>query len=305
MTKFCITSADIPNWKSINTGPAIFAQRLNQALIRLGHQIDTEQPEKNFIIIHGGIYPNCTNVLRLDGLYLGKDMYIKNRFIYESYNAAQHIIFQSNFSKDMYFHYAGPVNNYSIIHNGIDTQDLQKLDFISKTPTVVINSRNRPHKRLKETIEVFADQKLKDIDLIVMGMTNIDFPNASPNVKFSGPVSNIDVLNILQTRCDALLHPAWLDWCPNSVVEAQALGIPVLCTFNGGTKELVRHGVIAHTEPIFHPSHPVDLENPPVMDKTAYINAILKVVTLPRMKLTPQWLAPYSIYSTAQQYIDV
>lgn len=283
----------------------MFAQRLNRALIALGHQVDTKNPDKNFILIHGENYPDCTNILRLDGLYLGHDMSIRNYNIYKSYNNAQHVIFQSKFCKEMYYHYAGPVDNYSIIHNGIDIRDVAKLPYHSDKPTAAINSRNRPHKRLRETIQAFADPKLKDMDLIVFGISKQEFPNATPNVIFTGPISNTEVLHILQTKCDALLHPAWLDWCPNSVIEAQALGIPVLCSFNGGTKELVNLGVINHTEEIFHVSHQVDLENPPAIDMGALIRGIIRVLSIPRLNATDEWIAPYSIYSTAHQYIDI
>ena len=38
---------------------------------------------------------------------------------------------------------------------------------------------------------------------------------------------------------DAMIHLAWLDHCPNVVVEALSQKCPVICTDSGGTKEIV------------------------------------------------------------------
>lgn len=272
----------------------------------MGHQYNEYIPEKNFILIHGEKYPNATNILRLDGLYFGPKGIDLNRPIFQSYNEANHIIFQSNFSKEMYFEYAGPVSNYSIIHNGTDIERVinEPREF-SDRKIAAINCRNRPHKRLKETIEAFADPKLQDVTLIVFGISKQEFPYASTNVIFAGQLPNSKILETLHTKCDVLLHPAWLDWCPNAVVEAQALGIPVLCNNNGGTKELIELGVICPLEPPFHISHKVDLENPPPVDMQALVRGILRVIDIPRIQATPEWRARYSIYSTAEQYITI
>ena len=41
-----------------------------------------------------------------------------------------------------------------------------------------------------------------------------------------------------------MLHPSWLDPCPNVVVEGLASGLPVVCASTGGTPELVKDGGI-------------------------------------------------------------
>ena len=42
-----------------------------------------------------------------------------------------------------------------------------------------------------------------------------------------------------------MLHMAWLDHCPNVVVEALSQDCPVICTDSGGTKEIVqKNGMI-------------------------------------------------------------
>jgi glycosyltransferase involved in cell wall biosynthesis len=57
-----------------------------------------------------------------------------------------------------------------------------------------------------------------------------------------------------------------LDWCPNTVVEALACGLPVLCSHNGGTKELVRgSGIIQEFEETYD-FKKVPLYKPPMPD---------------------------------------
>ena len=41
-------------------------------------------------------------------------------------------------------------------------------------------------------------------------------------------------------RSDYLLHPAEKDICPNSVIEALSLGIPVIYLDNGSSAEIVK-----------------------------------------------------------------
>ena len=49
---------------------------------------------------------------------------------------------------------------------------------------------------------------------------------------------------------DCMIHLAWLDHCPNVVVEAISQDCPVVCSASGGTKELVGSGgfIVPETE---------------------------------------------------------
>ena len=44
------------------------------------------------------------------------------------------------------------------------------------------------------------------------------------------------------SAADAMIHLAWLDHCPNVVVEALSQDCPVICTDSGGTKEILGDG---------------------------------------------------------------
>lgn len=61
------------------------------------------------------------------------------------------------------------------------------------------------------------------------------------NVRFTGKLRNQDVMQTL-CDCDIMLNPTDVDNMPNSVIEAMALGIPVVSTNAGGVPYLLQHG---------------------------------------------------------------
>lgn len=65
----------------------------------------------------------------------------------------------------------------------------------------------------------------------------------------------LDRLKILP-ECQAMIHPGKGESFPNAILEAQALGIPVIASNNGGIPELVEHGV---TGWLFPPDDELDM----------------------------------------------
>jgi glycosyltransferase involved in cell wall biosynthesis len=66
---------------------------------------------------------------------------------------------------------------------------------------------------------------------------------SSRNVEYLGRLSRAQVLAQLR-RSRALLMPArWHENNPMSILEARAVGVPVICTEMGGLPEMVEHGV--------------------------------------------------------------
>ena len=48
----------------------------------------------------------------------------------------------------------------------------------------------------------------------------------------------------LYRRSTTFIHLAYLDHCPNVVVDAQAAGCKIICSSTGGTSEIVENGII-------------------------------------------------------------
>ena len=64
---------------------------------------------------------------------------------------------------------------------------------------------------------------------------------------------------------DYFVHLAWLDHCPNVVVDARSAGCQIICSSTGGTKEIAGKNatVILEDEWDFLPT---ELYNPPVIN---------------------------------------
>lgn len=64
---------------------------------------------------------------------------------------------------------------------------------------------------------------------------------ADVNVRINGTVNKNELIRILSSA-SCYVHPSYIDNSPNSVCEAQYIGIPVLATYVGGIPTLVEHG---------------------------------------------------------------
>ncbi len=61
------------------------------------------------------------------------------------------------------------------------------------------------------------------------------------NVRFCGSIKEVDVLVEKLLASDVYVHPSYIENSPNSLCEAQMLGIPVIAVAAGGVPSLVEH----------------------------------------------------------------
>ena len=88
----------------------------------------------------------------------------------------------------------------------------------------------------------------------------------------------------LYKRSKKFLHLAWLDHCPNVVVDARASGCEIVCASAGGTREIAGSNATVIEEPEWDLS-PVRLYHPPSLDfsktfKDAQIDVDLNISTV-------------------------
>ena len=69
------------------------------------------------------------------------------------------------------------------------------------------------------------------------------------------------------------VHLAWLDHCPNVVVDARASGCKIVCSSSGGTKEIAGLSAVVIEEDEWG-FEPVELYSPPPMDFSRKIKNI-------------------------------
>ena len=272
----------IPNLSPSGGGPHIFSKRLSEELLSQG--LNFHPDAKNQLsLISGRPRTEFNNILRLDGLHFNRQ-HPENQPIFKSYKAFDHVVFQGDFCRLQYEFFTGIIRPHSIIRNGAPEIFFtpQKKAFRSEFDKVLIASSSwRRHKRIEEVIEAFKSPLLKDILLVVLGgYAGPDLPNVSYL-----PRIDPEQLPAYYQSADAMVHLAWLDWCPNTVVEGLASGLPVLCSHNGGTKELVKgDGIILELEEDYILGSELDLYSPPQVDISSIVDGVLRIVDMPRIK---------------------
>jgi len=207
---------------------------------------------------------------RLDGIYFNKstDYNVQNSNIKRTYDMATGVVFQSEFNRDLITKYFGEHPMSTVIHNGADIEEIERIDSVDHE---ILNGHEnvwacashwRPHKRLSENIRYFLENSGDKDCLVVAGKT--DYGDAHPRVFFAGDLPQ-KALIALYKRSKYCLHLAWLDHCPNVVVDARASGCKVVCSSAGGTKEIAGPDAIVIEEEPWD-FEPVYLYQPPKLD---------------------------------------
>jgi glycosyltransferase involved in cell wall biosynthesis len=241
---------------SSTSGPNSFAGRLLAELTSKGHEIVDTYKQSDvtcvFIQANSQIPQNHPTVLRLDGIWFKPEQFDSHNVqIKKSYLESHSIVWQSEFDKKMTEKYWGSRPG-SIIGNGInikkvEIQDSQIKRLRESYEHIFVCSANwHPQKRLKENIEAFLrirQQLIGSSALVIMGKSP-DVHVQNPDIYFTGSISHKNCLEMFAAS-DWMLHLAWLDHCPNTVVEALSQDCPVICTNSGGTHEIVKsNGIV-------------------------------------------------------------
>ena len=251
------------------SGPNGFGLKLWKFLESRGHKIASDY-DVLISFIESRIY-EPKKVLRLDGIYFStrSDWKKDNYLIEKSYNESAHVIVQSEFDKKLISEYFGKRDNVSVIKNGT------LLDVIAHIPQAEINfprkpnkiwlsaSHWRPHKRLNSNIRLFKEFSEPGDVLIVAGK-NPGLNGSIDNVFYVGDLSWRELISVMK-KADNFIHLAWLDHCPNVVIDAKACNCKLYCSSAGGTAELAGVNDIIFLEPEWD-FKPVDLYLPPELD---------------------------------------
>ena len=251
------------------SGPNGFGLKLWKFLESRGHEISNDY-DVLISFIESRVY-EPKKVLRLDGIYFSTRSNWKkeNYLIEKSYNESAHVIVQSEFDKKLISEYFGKRQDVSVIKNGT------LLEAISQIPQAEINfpkkpnkiwlsaSHWRPHKRLESNIRLFKELSDPN-DVLVVAGKNPGIAINDDNVFYIGDLSWRDLISVMK-KADNFIHLAWLDHCPNVVIDAKASGCKLYCSSAGGTAELAGKNDVVILEPEWD-FKPVDLYSPPELD---------------------------------------
>jgi glycosyltransferase involved in cell wall biosynthesis len=203
-----------------------------------------------------------------------------NRSLKQLISFADFIIYQSQFCKDSAERYISPpdVPN-AIIYNPVDTR-LFSPDACPEKPetlTLLLGGNQYEKYRLELALQTLKalHRDVPNAKLIVTG--NLWLPrdeakiwttqalhdmNLTEHVTFTGAYAQTDA-PALYSQAHLLLHTKYADPSPGLVLEAMALGMPVVHLDNGGVPELVGDaGVSAHVE---HDWKKINLPDPQAM----------------------------------------
>ena len=254
-----------------NGGPNSFAKKLIPNVISSGHSFgDISESDVSLCFIESPRKKTLPRIQRLDGIYynIRFNFEEQNKNIKTTYDESDSVIFQSEYGRELVENFFGVHKKSAVIHNGTD------LESIFKSKALPIDKTNRkiwccaaswrPHKRLSENIRYFLEHKGPNDLLLIAGDVKEKFKDNS--ICYLGTISQ-ERLYSLYKAADYFLHLAWLDCCPNVVVDARACGAQIICSDSGGTKEIAGLDAIIIKEKEWNFT-PVDLYNPPKLNFT-------------------------------------
>jgi len=264
------------NYKS-NSGPNKFTRQL---FLNLANNFNVkitdkqEEADVEFCLIQQQVYKAKPMLLRLDGIYFNseQDYNTQNGPIKYSYDNADAVIYQSEFNKALIEKWFGQHKNGHIVHNAADLNLIKKVPILidsrldSFSEVWVSASTWRPHKRLRANMLYFLEHAPKNACMVIAGkIDNFDiFSDFNDHrLMYTGELSWPALISLCK-KATTFVHLAYLDHCPNVVVDAQACGCKIICSSTGGTSEIVKNGIIIAEDPWDY--KPIALYKPPDLD---------------------------------------
>ena len=293
-------SFDLPDNES--SGKHKFFQRMRESLRQKGFKIkkSNEKSDVHFYINTKNKLSRV-NVKRLDGVYFDGTMFTKSRnmSLLSTMKSADGIIYQSNYCRDMGCKVLGfdwRKKPNAVIYNGCDSREFDVQPITMDVPYFLALCKWRRHKRLKETVEGFMHSKL-DAKLVVAGPS--DYAIEHKDVIYVGDLDRQTLARYIK-GCAATVHLAWIDWCPNSVVESIVAGRQVIHTDSGGTREIVNGRGYMVKDKIWH-GEVASPKNPPDLDLDSVASAMKMSVEKPILNFA---ISDLSIEKTVNEYIE-
>lgn len=243
----------------VGSGPLEFIKNLLRAnkafigcLILKGSDASLYRTIGSENLVDRAAYHNVPIINRLDGIPsiegFNGDVFKRKQWVVDQVTWPNAIVFQSQFSKDVYEKVAGEIKvPYRIIFNGVPDSlfDTKKQPKSSNSP-FLIASRPDSVKRVNDMVRCFVNSPWARDHKLEIANDFIPIPEMGhPSVTVLGRLTPSSLRKKI-SMSKAILHMGWYDWCPNLVIESIALGTPVICSEVGGTAELVKaSGVVS------------------------------------------------------------
>lgn len=137
-------------------------------------------------------------------------------------------------------------NNPSLIYRGIDSKIINKIRLRKEINNIIYVGRLIYAKGIQDLINAFSLLEDKGLKLTIVGngpyreeleklTKNL---NLERRIKFVGEKERVNVLKLL-AESDLFVSPSYSESVPTSVLEAGVVGLPVIATEVGGTREVI------------------------------------------------------------------
>lgn len=143
-----------------------------------------------------------------------------------------------------------------VIHNGIDTNVFrkkennlrEKLGF-DNTILITFVGRLIYAKGVQDVISIFPSikEKFDNVKLLIIGdgsyrpeLEKLAEKTDKGNILFLGQMTHEEIAEILNIT-DIFVNPSYSEGLPTSVLEAGAIGLPIIATDVGGTNEIIEN----------------------------------------------------------------
>lgn len=148
-----------------------------------------------------------------------------------------------------------PQKKIAVIANGVDTKKFNPQKFLNNNSadkfSLVCGTRITPRKGFIYLINALEklQKKGEKVYLEIIGEGDqkellekmVREKNLNKQVKFLGVVDHEEIPSIL-SRADVFVSPSLNEGMANAMLEALAMGLPLIATDIGGTKELIKDG---------------------------------------------------------------
>jgi glycosyltransferase involved in cell wall biosynthesis len=156
---------------------------------------------------------------------------------------ASHIVCPSTFMRDLVVSWGVPGGRVDVLPNPAPRAAEATAVDVGERPVLAFAGRLTAQKDLG--VALAAVKQLDGVRLLIAGdgPQRATLEAAAPGgVEFLGPLPRDRVLGLLKAADAAILTSAWENF-PHGVVEALAVGTPVIATRTGGVAEIVQDGV--------------------------------------------------------------
>ena len=302
-----------------SSGKGKFLTRLVPELEKLGVKI-TNYKDSNVVLgvnkyrtgvskdKHRTIKDKKKRILRVDGIHLlnTKRNRWANRVVKEDGMRSDAIIWQTKFCRDMWYGIMKmKCKREYVIFNGAEKINDRLPVITSCTQNVLMCAKwlkGRDNKRLPEMLQI-ADEYTKinkDVCFWVAGEYFIK-PPKNDRIVMLGRIEERELQRYI-LMCNCMLFLAHYDWCPNSVVEAEVRGCPVIASNNSGVAEIA--SIILDLDKPIKPKMMKKYKPPPVDHKKVF-EAINNALVIPDTLINILQKEELLIENTAKQYFKV